>query len=278
MQPVSDSLNVSQPLNVKGESSNSLRWWLNDVTLMAQRNVRRMLRSPDLVFYAVLQPVVFILLFVYVFGGAMQQIPNMNYKQFLFPGIFVQTVVFGSVAATAIGVALDMQRGIMDRFLSLPISSSSVLMGRQFSEILRNVLLIVVLVVVSLIVGFRFQGSLPNVLLGMGLLLFFGFAFSWVAALIGLASGSAEAAQSAGIMWLFPFTFVSSAFVPTSTMPGWLQVYAQHSPITSMVDTLRILFNGQPATSAIWISLAWSLGITAVFMPLSIARFRRGKA
>jgi len=278
MQPVSDSLNVSQPLNVKDESPTGLRWWFNDVTLMAQRNIRRMLRSPDLVFYAVLQPVVFILLFVYVFGGAMQQIPNMNYKQFLFPGIFVQTVVFGSVAATAIGVAMDMQRGIMDRFLSLPISSSSVLMGRQFSEIVRNVLLIVVLVVVSLIVGFRFQGSLASVLLGMGLLLFFGFAFSWVAALIGLASGSAEAAQSAGIMWLFPFTFVSSAFVPTSTMPGWLQVYAQHSPITSMVDTLRILFNGQPPTSAIWISLAWSIGITAVFMPLAIARFRRGKA
>jgi hypothetical protein len=115
MQPVSDSLNVSQPVNLKGESPDSLRWWFNDALLMAQRNLRRMLRSPDLVFYAVLQPVVFILLFVYVFGGAMQ-LPNMDYKQFLFPGIFVQTVVFGSVAATAIGVALDMQRGIMDRF------------------------------------------------------------------------------------------------------------------------------------------------------------------
>ncbi|HEU4769622.1 MAG TPA: ABC transporter permease [Pyrinomonadaceae bacterium] len=276
MQPVSDSINVSQPLNLKAESP-SLRWWFNDVFLMAQRNVRRMLRSPDLVFYAVLQPVVFILLFVYVLGGAMQ-LPNMDYKQFLFPGIFVQTVVFGSVAATAIGVALDMQRGIMDRFLSLPISSSSVLMGRQFSEILRNILLIVVLVVVSLLVGFRFQGSLANVVLGMVMLLLFGFAFSWVAAFIGLVSGSAEAAQSAGIMWLFPFTFVSSAFVPTSTMPWWLQLYAQNSPITSMVDTLRFLFNGQPASSALWTSLAWSLGITAVFMPLAIARFRRGKA
>lgn len=277
MHQVSDSLNVSQPLNLKGESPSSLRWWLNNVLLLGQRNLRRMLRSPDLVFYAVLQPVVFIVLFVYVFGGAIQ-LPNMDYKQFLLPGIFVQTVVFGSVAATAIGVALDMQRGIMDRFLSLPISSSSVLMGRQFSEILRNILLICVLVVVSLLVGFRFQGSLSSVLLGMGLLLLFGFAFSWVAALIGLASGSAEAAQSAGIMWLFPFTFVSSAFVPTSTMPGWLQLYAQNSPITSMVDTLRFLFNGQPATSSMWVSVAWSIGITAVFMPLAIARFRRGKA
>jgi len=276
MQPVSDSLNVSQSLDLKHDSP-SLRWWFNDVVLLGQRNLKRMLRSPDLVFYAVFQPVLFILLFVYVFGGAIK-LPNMDYKQFLMPGIFVQTVVFGSVAATAIGVAVDMQRGIMDRFLSLPISSSSVLMGRQLTEILRNIGLICVMVVMSLIVGFRFHGSWLSVLAGIGLLLLFGFAFSWVATFIGLVSGSAEAAQSAGLMWLFPFTFVSSAFVPTSTMPWWLQVYAKHSPISAMVDTLRALFNGQPANSSPWEALAWSIGITLIFMPLAISRFRRGKA
>jgi ABC-2 type transport system permease protein/oleandomycin transport system permease protein len=277
MHTISDSLNLSQPLNLKVESPSSLRWWLNDVLLLGQRNLRRMLRSPDLIFYAVFQPVVFIVLFVYVFGGAIK-LPNMDYKQFLLPGIFVQTVVFGSVAATAIGVALDMQRGIMDRFLSLPITSSSVLLGRQVSEIARNIVLICVMVVVGLLVGFRFHGSLLSTLAGLGLLLLFGFAFSWVATVIGLASGSAEAAQGAGLVWLFPFTFISSAFVPTSTMPGWLQLYAAHSPITAMVDTLRLLFNGQPGASSMWESVAWSIGITAVFMPLAIARFRRGKA
>jgi len=276
MQPVSDSLDVAQSLPVKGESP-GMRWWFNEVLLLGQRNLKRMLRSPDLIFYAVFQPVLFILMFVYVFGGAIK-LPNMEYKQFLMPGIFVQTVVFGSVAATAIGVALDMQRGIMDRFLSLPISSSSVLLGRQLSEILRNIGLICVLVVMSLIVGFRFHGTLLSVLGGMGLLLLFGFAFSWVATFIGLVSGSAEAAQSAGLMWLFPFTFVSSAFVPTSTMPGWLQLYAKHSPITTVADTLRLLFNGQPASTSVWEALAWSIVIMAVFMPLAIHRFRRGKA
>lgn len=276
MQPVSDSLNVSQSLNLKSESP-GLRWWFNDVLLLGQRNLKRMLRSPDLIFYAVFQPVLFILMFVYVFGGAIK-LPNMDYKQFLMPGIFVQTVVFGSVAATAIGVALDMQRGIMDRFLSMPISSSSVLLGRLLSEILRSIGLICVLVVMSLLVGFRFHGTFLSVLGGMGLLLLFGFAFSWIATFIGLVSGSAEAAQSAGLMWLFPFTFVSSAFVPTSTMPGWLQLYAKHSPITAMADTLRHWFNGQPATSSVWEALAWAIVIIAVFMPLSISRFRRGKA
>src|SRR6185437_1586472 len=257
MQPISDSLNVSQRLDLKHDSP-SLRWWFNDVFLLAQRNLKRMLRSPDLIFYAVVQPVVFILMFVYVFGGAIK-VPNLDYKQFLMPGIFVQTIVFGSVAATAIGVALDMQRGIMDRFLSMPISSFSVLLGRQLSEILRNIGLVCVLTIMSLVVGFRFHGSLLSVLGGIGLLLLVGFAFSWVATFIGLVSGSAEAAQSGGLMWLFPFTFVSSAFVPTSTMPGWLQLYAKHSPISAMADTLRHLFNGQPTTGSLWEALIWSI-------------------
>jgi ABC transporter DrrB family efflux protein len=184
-------------------------------------------------------------------------------------------VVFGSVAATAIGVAEDMQRGIMDRFRSLPMTSSSILLGRQVSEMSRNVVAIVVMVVAGLLVGFRFQGGLLVTLAGFGLLLLFGFAFSWIAALIGLTVRSAQAAQSAGLVWLFPFVFLSSAFVPTATLPGWLRVIAENSPITAIVNTLRAWFGGQMAGSAAWVSLAWVIGLTAVFMPLSIARFSR---
>lgn len=248
--------------------------WVTDAALLGQRNLRRMLRSPDLLFYALFQPVIFILLFAYVFGGAIA-VPGGNYLQFLLPGIFVQIVVFGSVAATAIGVAQDMERGVMDRFRSLPMTDSSVLMGRQFSEIVRNVISIVVMVAVGLLLGFRFHGNLTQTIAGFGLLLLFGFAFSWLAALIGLASGSTEAAQSAGMLWLFPFTFVSSAFVPTSTMPAWLRLYASHSPISALVDTLRAWFGGYADGARPLESAAWCMVIIAIFMPLAIARYRR---
>lgn len=250
------------------------RWWLSDALLLGQRNLRRMVRSPDLAFYALIQPVMFILLFVYVFGGAIQ-VPGMSYRQFLLPGIFVQMVIFGSVAATALGIAQDMQRGVMDRFRSLPMTSSSVLLGRQVSEVARNLISVAVMIAVGLLVGFRFHGSLAQTLAGFGLLLLFGFAFSWVAAVIGLASKSVEAAQSAGLMWLFPVTFLSSAFVPSATMPTGLRLIAEHSPITYVVNTLRAWFGGGAAGADAWLALAWSIGITAVFMPMAIARFRR---
>jgi ABC transporter DrrB family efflux protein len=271
MSTTAESIRTQEP---KVAASTGLGWWLNDAVLLGQRNIRGILRSPDLVFYSLFQPVVFMLLFAYIFGGAIN-VPGMNYRQFLLPGIFVQMVVFGSVAATAIGIAEDMQRGIMDRFRSLPMTSSSVLMGRQVTEIFRNLVSIVVMVVAGLIVGFRFQGSLLDTLAGFGLLLLFGFAFSWLAALIGLSVRSAQAAQSAGLVWLFPFVFLSSAFVPTSSMPTWLRVIADYSPVTVVVNTLRAWFGGQPAGANVWISLAWAIGLIAIFMPLSIARFNR---
>lgn len=251
-----------------------VRGWFLDAMLLGQRNLRRILRSPDLVFYALFQPVIFILLFVYVFGGAIE-IPGSSYRQYLLPGIFVQMVIFGSVAATAIGIAEDNQRGIMDRFRSLPMTNSSVLMGRQVSEMVRNLVAIVVMVVVGLLVGFRFHTGPLEILAGFGLLLLFGFAFSWLAAWIGLSAASTEAAQGLGLIWLFPFTFVSSAFVPAETMPRWVRVFAENSPVTLLVDTLRAWFSGRPAAGSAWGSLAWIIGITAVFMPIAIARFQR---
>jgi ABC transporter DrrB family efflux protein len=277
MSSTTESFPSDQVMTSKTEIQTGIGWLLTDSILLGQRNLKRILRSPDLIFYALFMPLVFMFLFVYVFGGAIH-VPGMSYRQFLLPGLFVQMVIFGSVSATAIGVAEDMQRGIMDRFRSLPMTTSSVLMGRQITEILRNVITIAVMVVAGLLIGFRFRGTLAETLAGFGLLLLFGFAFSWLAAFIGLSVGSAQAAQSAGLVWLFPFVFLSSAFVPTQTMPIWLRVFAERSPITAIVNTLRAWFDGQSAGAAPWMALAWALGLIAVFMPLSIARFNRGEA
>jgi ABC transporter DrrB family efflux protein len=277
MSSTTESFPSDQVMTSKTEIQTGIGWLLTDSILLGQRNLKRILRSPDLIFYALFMPLVFMFLFVYVFGGAIH-VPGMSYRQFLLPGLFVQMVIFGSVSATAIGVAEDMQRGIMDRFRSLPMTTSSVLMGRQITEILRNVITIAVMVVAGLLIGFRFRGTMAETLAGFGLLLLFGFAFSWLAAFIGLSVGSAQAAQSAGLVWLFPFVFLSSAFVPTQTMPIWLRVFAERSPITAIVNTLRAWFDGQSAGAAPWMALAWALGLIAVFMPLSIARFNRGEA
>jgi ABC-2 type transport system permease protein/oleandomycin transport system permease protein len=253
-------------------------WWLSDAWVMTLRNLRRIPRQPDLLIFGVIQPILFIVLFNYVFGGAMSSAPGVSggdYAQFLMPGVFVQTVVFGAVASAAIGIAEDMQKGLMDRFRSLPMSRSSVLLGRTISDTVRNTLTVAVMVAVGMVVGFRFQGSVLAGLAAVVLMLLFGFALSWLAILIGLSVGSVEAAQSAGMIWLFPLTFASSAFVPQQTMPGWLQGFVQYNPITVTVDTLRALFNGTPAGSAGWQMAAWMIGLVAVFLPLSVAKFRR---
>ncbi|MGW4848144.1 ABC transporter permease [Nocardia brasiliensis] len=252
-----------------------LTWWLHDTRLLAGRNMRRIVRAPRLLLmYALIQPIVFILLFAYVFGGAIQT-PGDDYVQFLLPAIFVMIVVFTSVGAVGVGVAEDMERGVMDRFRALPMTRSSVLFGRLVSEVVRNVITIVVMVVCGLLVGFRFHTGPAQILLGFGLLLLLGFGFSWVAAYIGLRAGSAEAAQGLGMVWVFPFVFVSSAFVPTESMPGWLRAYADHSPVTVMIETLRAWFDGRPAGPASLQALAWAVGLTVVFMAVSVRRFRR---
>ncbi|WP_433696940.1 ABC transporter permease [Nocardiopsis sp. CA-288880] len=252
-----------------------IAWWFTDIWLMAQRNLRRILRSPDvLVMYAVVQPVMFILLFVFVFGGAIQ-VPGGDYTQFFVPGIFVQMIVFTAVAIVTVGVAEDMQRGVMDRFRSLPMSRASILIGRVTSEVLRNLIALAVMVVCGLVIGFRFQGDLGQILGGFALLLLFGFSFSWLGAVAGLLLRSVEAAQSGMLAWLFPFAFISSIYVPVESMPGWLQAYAAHSPVTLITDTLRAWFNGQDAGSSPWLSAAWSVGMVLVLLPIAVVRLRR---
>ncbi|MEY9854615.1 ABC transporter DrrB family efflux protein [Catenulispora sp. GAS73] len=247
-------------------------WWFSGVSEMARRNIRHILRSPELVAYALIQPVMFVLLFTYVFGGAMH-VPGGNYKQFLLPGIFVQMVLFGSVFGTTVGVSTDLRSGIMDRFRSMPISRSAVLVGRTVSEILRNLVSVAVMIVVGLLIGFRLDDGLLPALGGLALLLFFGYAMSWLGVYVGMSTGSPNAAQSAGLTWLFPFTFLSSAFAPTGSMPGWLQAYADHSPMTTMVDSVRGLSDGTPVGSEVLQTLAWSAGVTLLFGTLAVRKY-----
>ncbi len=245
-----------------------------EATVLAGKTFVALRRSPDLLFYSLVQPVVFICLFAFVFGGAIRS-PGMPYAQYLIPGIMVQMVLFGSVAATATGVAREVQRGVMDRYRSLPISRSSVLVGRQLAEAARNVLSIGVMLVAGYAVGFRLLGSLPNVIAAIALLLAFGFAFSWLAAFIGVSASGVDAAQGASMLWLFPFTFLSSAFVPVATMPPWLAAYASHSPVTVVVNTLRTAFDGGDPGGEALLAWAWTIGIAIVFVPLTLRRFSR---
>jgi ABC transporter DrrB family efflux protein len=217
--------------------------------------------------------VMFVLLFVYVFGGAIQT-PGLDYVDFLIPGIIVQSMVFGGFV-TALGLAEDLKKGLIDRFRSLPMWGPAVVAGRTLADIGTNVIQLVVMLVVGIAVGFRFSTSVPDVIAGIALMLLIGYAFSWVFAFIGLIASSPEAANAYGFTILFPVTFVSSAFVPVDSMPDWLQPIAEHNPFSTMVDAARALFVGTPAGNDVWLAVAWSLGIIAVFSVLSAWRYRR---
>jgi ABC-2 type transport system permease protein/oleandomycin transport system permease protein len=247
---------------------------LQDSWTEAGRHLRIIPRNIELLIFATIQPIMFIVLFAYVFGGSIQVPGFDDYDQYLMPGIFSQSLVFGS-AFTGVGLAEDLQKGLVDRLRSLPMSRSAVLIGRTVSDLVRNVFTFVVMLVVAFLIGFRFDGSLAEAALATFLLLLFSYALSWVQALIGLSVGSVEAANSAGFIWMFPLTFVSSAFVDTSTMPGWLQAIADANPFTVVTDAARALYNGMDAGNDLWLSLAWSIGIIVVFATLATRRFSR---
>jgi ABC transporter DrrB family efflux protein len=253
----------------------SLAYELSDMLVLAKRSVLRIPRQPDLLVGFTIQPVMFVLLFVYVFGGAIEgTLPfGLSYEDFLIPGIIVQSMVFGGFV-TALGLAEDLKKGLMDRFRSLPMSRSAVLTGRTLADVSTNVVQLVVMLAVGLVVGFRFGTSWWEVTAGILLLLLIGYAFSWVFAFIGLTASSPEAANAYGFTILFPITFLSSAFVPVESMPSWLQPVAEHNPFTTMVDAARALFVGTPAGNDIWLSVAWSVGIALVFGILAVWRYR----
>jgi ABC-2 type transport system permease protein/oleandomycin transport system permease protein len=257
-------------------------WAILDALVLARRSVLETVRIPELIMFVAIQPVMFVILFRYVFGGAIH-VPGGQYVNYLMPGIFVQTVAFGGVT-TAIGLAQDMQRGIIDRFRSLPMSSSAVLTGRTIADLARNLFTVIIMLIVGFLVGFRPGGTPFEFLLGIAVLLGVSFAFSWISAFIGLLVRSVEAAQSGGFIWLFPLTFASSAFVPVDTMPSWLRGFAQHNPVSVLSDSLRGLFHVNPALTtadtrwALIQSVAWIAGILLVFVPLSVIRYRRTMA
>ncbi len=254
------------------EPTSGLVWAMRDSWTEATRHLRIVPRNVELLIFATLQPVMFVLLFVYVFGGAIEVPGFDNYDQFLIPGIFAQSVVFGS-AFTSIGIAEDMQKGYIDRLRSLPMARSAVLIGRTFSDLLRNILTFVVMLFVAFLTGFRFEGSLLEALYATLLLLGFSYSLSWIQAVIGLGVSSVEAANSAGFVWMFPLTFVSSAFVDPTQMPGWLQPIARNNPFTIATNACRALYNGLPVGNDAILTVAWSIGITLVFASMSIRKF-----
>lgn len=254
------------------EAPGGLLWALRDSWNEATRHLRAVPRSPELLVFAALQPIMFVLLFNYVFKGSIPAPGYTSYTQYLMPGIFAQTVVFNS-AFTGVGLAEDLQKGFIDRLRSLPISQGAVLIGRTMSDMVRNVLTFVIMFGVAFAVGFRMEGGLLNGLLATLLLLGFSYSFSWIQALIGMSVKSVEAANSAGFIWMFPMTFISSAFVDPSTMPGWLQPIADHNPFTKVTNAVRALYNGLDPGADLWISIAWAAGITVVFATLSFRKF-----
>lgn len=256
---------------------NPLTVGFRDGWIVTRRNLMRYLRLPQLVVISSIQPIMFLTLFNFVFGGAIGAgltVPGGEYINYLLPGILVQTILFGALQ-TGIGLSRDMNAGIIDRFRSLPMSRSAVLTGRTIADMIRNTFVAMIMLSVGFILGFRFQDGIVRGIIMVLIVLAFGYAFSWVAAFIGLAVKDEETAQLAGFLFIFPLTFASAAFVPTSTMPDWLQKFANNQPVTQTVNSARHFALGTPADGATLNLILWIVAIMAVFVPLSIYFYRK---
>lgn len=263
---------ASSPTKTKG---NALTWTVNDIAVVTKRNLIRLTRTPEALFFSSLQPIMFVLLFRYVFSGAIQ-VPGGQYVNYLMPGIFVQTVMFGAII-TAIGLAEDLQSGLLERFRALPMSRAAVLGGRTNADLVRNVFVLMLLTGVGILVGFRPSGGILDYVLACLLMMFFAYALMWGFAIIGLTAANAETAQLMSFPIIFPLTFASSAFVPPATMPGWLRGFAENQPVSLIIDAGRSLMLGGAYTNndAVVKSLVWSVAILVVLAPLAILRYRK---
>ncbi|MDP9388620.1 MAG: ABC transporter permease [Actinomycetota bacterium] len=248
-------------------------WAVADTLAVAGRNLRTIVRVPQLLVFSTIQPVIFVLLFRYAFGGAIDT-PGVRYVDYLLPGIFAQTVAFGAMG-TGVGLADDLHKGFIERFRSLPMARSAVLGGRIVSDLVRNAFVVALMCAVGFAVGFRVHTGVVPFLGGLVVLLLFSCSLSVVFALIGLSVRNAESAQAAAFPMLAPLVFASSAFVPVATMPGWLQVVAERQPVTAVVDAVRALSVGGPTAGPVLASLAWTVAIVVVFAPLAVRRYRR---
>jgi ABC-2 type transport system permease protein/oleandomycin transport system permease protein len=247
---------------------------LRDILAVWRRNLIRLVRTPQMVVFGTIQPTMFVLLFRYVFSGAIHVPGKLSYIDYLMAGIFIQTTLFGG-ASTAVGLAEDIKGGIVDRFRSLPMARSAVLAGRTLADLTRGVFVLVLMVLVGMLVGFRFHDGFLPCTAGLLLVLVFGYAFSWFFAFIGLSVKDPETAQMAGFVPLFPLIFASSAFVPVQSMPGWLQAFANVQPISVTINSVRALLEGGPVFHWLWQSLVWTFGILLVCSFLAVARYRR---
>lgn len=277
------SLTLDPPTTTERHSA--VYWTFTDALTVTKRNLLNYVRIPRSLFFSTLQPVMFVLLFRYVFGGAIGQDTarlGINYVDYLMPGIFIQTIAFGSVS-TGIGLAEDLQQGLIERFHSLPMSRSAVLAGRTLADLLRNFVVIVIMVIVGFLVGFRVGTNAGEFLAGIGIALLFAYALSWFFALIGLFAPNSETAQVMSFPLLFPLTFASSAFVPVQTMPSWLQGFAQHQPLSVVVNAARSLMDGPVAaqaahstTGALAVTaLIWCIGLLVIMIPIAVRTYRQ---
>ncbi|MER6351513.1 ABC transporter permease [Streptomyces sp. NPDC001634] len=285
MSVVTDAAPVAAPANPVSQS-------VRDSLVVAQRNLIRMTRIPEMVIFGLIQPIMFVVLFSYVFGGSMQiggSTSSTDYRNFLMAGIFAQTVTFATAGAGA-GIADDMHKGLIDRFRSLPMARGAVLTGRTLADLVQTALTLLVLAIVALLVGWRVGSdagtNAGKVLAAFGLLLLTGYAFTWIGALIGLSVRTPEAATSGGLIWLFPVTFISNAFVDTGHMTPWLRHIAEWNPFSATVQACRTLF-GNPGVSPsdawpmahpVWASLIYSVLIIAIFRTLAVRKYRSATA
>lgn len=256
---------------------------MTDAMTIARRNVIRIRRVPDVMAFVLVQPLMFVLLFAYVFGGSIS-INGGNYREFLIAGVFAQTVVFGATF-TGAGLAEDLQKGLISRFRSLPMSRSAVVAGRTASDVIYNALSLMVMSVAGLIVGWRIRGSIIEAVFGFALLLFFAYAFSWVMACIGLLVPTPEVVNNAAFIVLFPLTFIANTFVPSESLPGILETFAEWNPVSAITQATRELFGNIPAgtpepeawpmQNSVFYTLIWTLGLIAVFAPLATRLYQR---
>lgn len=250
-----------------------LGWILSDALLMTKRNLLHNIRVPELLFFSLIQPIIFVLLFSYVFGGSIE-IPGVNYIDYMMAGIIIQTVAFGSTQ-TGVGLSDDLNKGMIDRFRSLPMSRGAVLAGRTLSDAVRNLFIVLVMMSVGLLIGFRPTGGFVGILGGIGLALLFGFALSWISASIAMFIRDTEAAQVASFVWIFPLTFASSAFADPSRMKGWVQTFAEVNPVSKVINATRDLVLNGTVGADFAAGLAWSVGILAVFGSIAVWKYRR---
>jgi len=254
-----------------------LRWMIADAKTITWRNLMRYIRIPDSLFFSSVQPVMFVLLFRYVFGGAIH-VPGISYVNYLIAGVYVQTVMFGAVA-TSVGLAEDLHQGLIERFRALPMARSAVLAGRTTADLVRNIGVLILITAVGYLVGFRVETNVGEFVGAIVIILLFAYALSWGFAIIGLSAPNSETAQLAAFPLLFPLSFASSAFVPVTSMPGWLQAFAIHQPVSQVIDATRELMLGGHSKlwsmSNVWQSLAWSVGLLVVLVPLAVWRYRR---